>query len=144
MQLVHSRHSPAIGLEQGILPCDPTGDLSSGAAGSLSFLSEAPPLKNAVWARGIQTMQGRCVVATGNSRANHAIWKSQLGLLDSAKAEMQQQDLPHSSLSHSLSTSPWGAERGEIPWQTAESPQGKYSKLQRFSFRPIPCRRTRR
>lgn len=137
MQLVHTRHSPPVRLEQGILPCDLTGDLSSRAAGSLSFLSEAPPLKNAVLACGIQMKQGRCIVVTGCSRGNHAIWKTQRVLLDSAKAEMQQQELPHSSLAFPFHQSP-GSRGGGIPWQTAESPQGKYSKLQRFASRPIP------
>lgn len=92
---------------------------------------------------GIQTKQGRCAVATGSTRGNHAIWKTQQGLLDSAKAEMQQQELPHSSLAFPFHQ-PQGSKGGEIPWQTAESLQRKYSKLQRFSSRPIPWRRTGR
>ena len=121
MQLVHTRHSPPVRSEQGILPCDPTGDLRSRAAGSLSFLSEARPLKNAVSVCGIQMKQGRCIVATGSSRGNHAIWKTQRGLLDSAKAEMQ--ELPQSSLSLSLSTSPRGAEEGKLHGKLLNHPR---------------------
>jgi len=117
------QHSPPVRSEQGILPCDPQGDLSSRAAGSLSLLSKAPPLKDAVEACGIQTKQGRCVVATGSSRGNRAIWKTQRGLLDSAKAKMQQQELPHSSLSLSLSTSPRGAEEGKFRGKLLNHPR---------------------
>lgn len=60
---------------QKILPCDLTGDPSPGATASLSFLSEAPPLKNFVETCGIQMKQGRCVVAMGSSRGNHIMWK---------------------------------------------------------------------
>lgn len=69
--------------------------------------------------------QGRCVVATGSSRGNHVIWKTQQGLFYSAKDEMQQQELPHSVLLLSISTSPWGAEEGKFhgkllnhPWES--------------------------
>lgn len=111
VQLVHSWHCPPVRSEQSILPC-PTGDLSSRAAGAPSLLSEAPPLKDAVLVCGIQMKEGTWIVAMGSCRGNHAIWKIQRGLLDWAKAEMQQQELPRSSLS--LFTSHWGAERGKF------------------------------
>lgn len=123
MLLLHTRHSPRVRSEQGILPCDLSADLSSKAAGSISFLSKAPPLKNAVEVHGIQMKQERCVVATENSRGNDAIWKTQRGLLDSAKAKMQQQELPHLCHLLSLSTSPWGAEEGKFHGKLLNHPR---------------------
>lgn len=108
---------------QRILPCDPTGDPSPGAAASLSFLSKAPPLKNSVETCGIQMKPGRCVVAMGSSRRNHVIWKTQWGLFYSAKAEMKLQELPHSALLLSISTSPWGAEEGKFHCKLLNHPR---------------------
>lgn len=78
----------------------------------------------------------------GSSRGNHGVWQFQQGLLDSkptnATPEVTTGIFSLTFPFYSSLPPPSLSKGGETPWQTAESPEGEGSKLQRFSSSLFP------